>query len=140
MWGGYPVFVGLKDYEKSLKEHIRIVNEGCSMCIFPEGRTTQDGRLQAGKGGITYLAHKTGRPIIPVTISGTYGVTFWGFYMRKYYMSITYGKPVYVKDLEGSDQTNLDEVAKYKEMSHQLMNKIGASYIMGPILRGRSQK
>lgn len=125
MWGGYPAFVGLKDYEKSIKEHIRIVNEGCSMCVFPEGGKTHDGKLQPAKGGIAYLSERTGRPIIPVAISGTYQTSAKKFFTRNRHMKIIFGKPIYPKELAGFMQDAPKDVPnKYKVMAQGVMDRI----------------
>jgi 1-acyl-sn-glycerol-3-phosphate acyltransferase len=51
---------------------IRVVREGGAVLIFPEGTRSPDGRLQAGQPGIGMIAAKTGAPVLPVRISGSY--------------------------------------------------------------------
>jgi 1-acyl-sn-glycerol-3-phosphate acyltransferase len=52
-WGAYQAFVGLRDYEESLKNHIKILNAGHSLMIFPEGKKSFDGQIHTSesKGG-----------------------------------------------------------------------------------------
>jgi 1-acyl-sn-glycerol-3-phosphate acyltransferase len=44
---------------------------GSSVLIFPEGTRSPDGRLRAFKSGAFQLAKATGRPILPIVVSGT---------------------------------------------------------------------
>lgn len=94
-WGSYPVYVGLRNYEKALINHISIVRHGGNLCIFPEGRTTPNGVIQSAKGGVVYLAHTTRIPIIPVKIIGTFNLTFSDFVFRRKHLSVIFGKPIY---------------------------------------------
>ncbi len=50
------------------------VREGTSIVIFPEGTRSLDGRLKSFKKGGFHLAIKAKRPIVPVSISGTFSI------------------------------------------------------------------
>ncbi len=119
-WGAYPVFVGLRDYEKSLSFHIDIVRNGGSMCVFPEGRVTRDGNIQEAKGGIAYLAYATGTPIIPVRLDGTFWMTFTDFILRRRRISISFGKPIRVAELLGTNPSAED----FKRCANEVVDKI----------------
>jgi 1-acyl-sn-glycerol-3-phosphate acyltransferase len=119
-WGAYAVQVGLNDYEKSLSVHIGIVNDGGNLLVFPEGGTTKDGNLRPAKGGISYLAHATGRPIIPVRLDGTYHLSPSEFFLGKRRLSITFGDPIYVTSTSGPSLTP-DECKVY---ANTVMEKI----------------
>lgn len=45
---------------------------GDSLVIFPEGRRTTDGRLQRFKNGAFDLAKRSGVPLVPLVIDGSY--------------------------------------------------------------------
>lgn len=49
----------------------RLLGEGWSLLIFPEGGRSPDGWGQAHKGGAAYLAVRCGVPVVPVHIDGT---------------------------------------------------------------------
>lgn len=51
---------------------IRVVKNGGAVLIFPEGTRSPDGNLQAAQPGIGMIAAKTGAPIVPVHINGSY--------------------------------------------------------------------
>ena len=50
----------------------RLVREGSSLIVFPEGTRSADGTLGAFKKGSFLVAINAGLPIVPVTIRGTY--------------------------------------------------------------------
>jgi len=48
-----------------------LLDDGWNIVIFPEGGRSPDGFLQPFRGGAAYLARRTGRPVVPVHLSGT---------------------------------------------------------------------
>lgn len=99
LWGAYPATVGTGDYEIALRNHIRILNNKRSVCIFPEGKRTRNGFLGEGKPGAAYLLWKTGSPVIPVAIHGNYKLSFYDFISRKAAITVSYGKPILPADV-----------------------------------------
>jgi len=97
--GAYPIYSGKKDYEYSLQNHIKILNNGRSLCIFPEGRCTQDGALAKAHGGVAFLAKHCKVIIIPVAIQGLVGFNFFKFIQFKNKVTVTFGKPVYINEV-----------------------------------------
>jgi len=51
-----------------------VVHQGLNMSIYVEGKRSFDGKLLSFKKGPFYLAMECGVPVVPVTITGTYGV------------------------------------------------------------------
>ncbi|HKZ44193.1 MAG TPA: lysophospholipid acyltransferase family protein [Anaerolineales bacterium] len=56
---------------KAMREIIKRMKEGQVLVIAPEGTRSRTGGLIEGKAGVSFLAAKTGYPIIPVAITGT---------------------------------------------------------------------
>ncbi len=56
----------------SLRISMQLVKEGKKMVVFPEGTRTPDGSLQPAQRGVGMLVAKTGVPVIPVRIFGSY--------------------------------------------------------------------
>ncbi len=52
----------------------RLIEDGWSLIIFPEGGRTTDGWGREFKGGASYLAKRCGVPVVPVHIRGTRAV------------------------------------------------------------------
>lgn len=55
----------------AVREAKKVIEQGVSMTIFPEGKRSLDGRLLPFKRGPFYLAMECGLPVVPVTIVGT---------------------------------------------------------------------
>ena len=55
----------------SLREVLQRLNQGGVLIIAPEGTRSKTGGLLPGKPGTTYLAAKTGVPVLPVGIVGS---------------------------------------------------------------------
>jgi 1-acyl-sn-glycerol-3-phosphate acyltransferase len=69
--GAFPVKRGQPD-RAALKRSIDLLENGGCFGIFPEGTRNRTGRLVKAEPGTAYLALKSGAPIIPVGITGTY--------------------------------------------------------------------
>jgi 1-acyl-sn-glycerol-3-phosphate acyltransferase len=54
-----------------LKRAARLVADGLSLIVFPEGTRSVDGTLGRFKGGSFVLALEAGLPIVPISIDGT---------------------------------------------------------------------
>ena len=81
------------------------VREGTSIVIFPEGTRTADGTLQSFKKGGFHLAIKSKRPIVPVSVSGTFAILpKKGFRMRPQTVLIYVGDPIPTEDISLRDR------------------------------------
>jgi 1-acyl-sn-glycerol-3-phosphate acyltransferase len=49
----------------------RLLDDGWSLLIFPEGGRSPDGWAQPHRAGAAWLAARTGRPIVPIHLEGT---------------------------------------------------------------------
>ncbi len=54
-----------------IKKMHRMIRDGASLLVYPEGSRTRDGRVMKFKGGVFLLAIETGLPIVPVSVSGS---------------------------------------------------------------------
>lgn len=105
----YCLFLDRSDIKAGLatiKEAINRINKGISMCIFPEGtRNKVDGTLLPFKEGSLRIATKSGCPIVPMVIDGTSAIFEDHLpFIRPGKVTVTYGKPFYVKDLPEEDR------------------------------------
>lgn len=69
------VFMDRNDLRQSVKtiiEGIKLIKEGKSLVIFPEGTRSKGGSIGEFKGGSFKLATKPKVPIVPITINGSY--------------------------------------------------------------------
>ena len=80
---------------RSATEAARLVGEGWSLLIFPEGGRSPDGWGQAHTPGAAWLAVRTGRPVIPVHLEGTGHILARGATrLRPGTSHVTFGRPL----------------------------------------------
>jgi 1-acyl-sn-glycerol-3-phosphate acyltransferase len=92
---------------KSAEDTAALLRDGWNLIIYPEGGRSHDGWFQAMRGGAAYLATRTGRPVVPVHIEGTYRI--WprgGKRLRRSPTRITFGSPIMAA--EGEDARRLE--------------------------------
>lgn len=96
-WGAYPAYKGTGDYEKSLRHHLALLQEGYRVCIFPQGgKAKYMGREAPVHGGAAYLAARAGVPLVPVAIAGTLHLGPRELFFGKRELKVTIGKPLSV--------------------------------------------
>lgn len=122
-WGSFEFIPGKKDYATSLRNHIAIVNNGGSLCIFPEGKISKDGilRPEEARGGVGYIAATTTKPVVPVKIEGIAGATVQDFFLRRRKVVVTFGPPVF---FEHTHLLEISEDNTYKQFSKDILEKI----------------
>jgi 1-acyl-sn-glycerol-3-phosphate acyltransferase len=103
---------------KSLDEAAVKIGAGTSVIIFPEGTRSPDGKLHEFKAGAMLLAIKSGVPVVPVAIIGTYEILPKGkLLMKPGKVQICIGHPIETKSYGSRDKHLLaqalhDEVGK----------------------------
>jgi len=55
----------------ALDQQRRLLDEGLSVALYPEGTRSSDGRLYKGRTGVAFLALQTGAPVVPVGLIDT---------------------------------------------------------------------
>ncbi len=72
--GKYLNFVFIDRFNpdiKAMRRIIKLMEDGNILVIAPEGTRSHTGALQEGKLGVSYLAAKLNRPIVPGALTGT---------------------------------------------------------------------
>ena len=76
------------------------LDQGNVVGIFPEGSISREGVLRDAMPGTLLLAQKSGAPIVPAYIEGTYdALPRHAKFFRKATISVAFGKPVNYLDL-----------------------------------------
>src|SRR6185436_5082221 len=85
---------------KSIEQAARLVREGVSIYLAPEGTRSVDGRIGKLKKGGFHLAIGTGAPIVPVAIRGTIDILPRGAHVMRPGKRVTVqiGQPIDVAD------------------------------------------
>jgi 1-acyl-sn-glycerol-3-phosphate acyltransferase len=107
---------------KSLDEAAQKIAAGTSVIIFPEGTRSKDGELHDFKAGAMVLAIKSGVPIVPVAILGTYEILPKGkLLVTPGKVQVRVGHPIATKHCSAKDKHELARVSQ--EAVADLLNK-----------------
>lgn len=81
----------------SSEKAVALLTENKIVGLFPEGGVSRDGKLREFRRGVALLAFKTGRPIVPCAILGTYAALPKGAKFTKFLpIKVKIGKPIYL--------------------------------------------
>lgn len=128
--GAYPVYVGMRDYQASLINHIELLENGKAVCIFPEGKMGMETyRPGEAKAGIGFLAEYTNTDIIPVRLKGLRNINWFKvfFTFSRPVIEVIYKEIVYIdKVLESlkNDENYKDDIVRYKKIANITMDKV----------------
>lgn len=90
---------------KTAAAMLEALTAGESVLVFPEGTRSRDGILGKFKRGSFMAALKSGAPIVPVAISGSYAILPKGSKLFKAAkVKLSFAKPVYIKNEEEFDR------------------------------------
>lgn len=79
----------------AIKAALRLLKEGHCVLLFPEGTRSVTGELQEAKGGVGFLIHKSGVPVVPAYINGSYKAWPKGSKkMVSHPVSVHFGAPI----------------------------------------------
>ena len=108
---------------RALRKVISLMEENNILVIAPEGTRSRTGALIEAKPGVSYLATKLNRPIVPVAITGTEDKNVFGNLkrLRRSRITLTAGMPFTLPPLP---RENRDEVLK--RYTDEIMCRIAA--------------
>jgi 1-acyl-sn-glycerol-3-phosphate acyltransferase len=108
---------------KSLRKAISLMEENNILVIAPEGTRSRTGSLIEAKPGVSYLAARLNRPILPVALTGTEDSTLFGNLkkLRRTHITVTAG-PTFI--LPPLPRENRDEALK--QYTDEIMCRIAA--------------
>lgn len=106
-----------------LRMVMSFLEEGYSVYIAPEGHRTLDGTLQPLEGGVAILSLKTGAPVIPTWIGGTYRALAPHMkFPRPRKITVTFGPEI--------DPLSISQSLSEKEKREYILDKINEFYQM----------
>ncbi len=110
--------------EKVVKEAISVLKRGDILIIYPEGRRSTNGEIQEGKPGVAKIFLKTGVPVLPVGIKGTFeSLPPKGKLKIKRIVKINIGKLLFFKE-ELERAKKLEENSEgYQQILQKITNK-----------------
>jgi 1-acyl-sn-glycerol-3-phosphate acyltransferase len=79
----------------ALRRALGVLHAGGAVGIFPEGPFSQRGRLEPGLPGVGLLALRSGVPVVPAGIRGTYAALVGrrGYVPRRHPLTVRFGPP-----------------------------------------------
>ena len=124
--GKYFNFIFIDRYNadvKALRKVISLMEKDNILVIAPEGTRSRTGALIEAKPGVSYLATKLTRPIVPVALTGTEDKALFGSLkkLRRAHITITAGPAFMLPPLP---RENRDEVLK--QYTDEIMCHIAA--------------
>ncbi len=116
---------------KAMRKIINLMEQGNILVIAPEGTRSPVQAMQEGKPGVSYLAAKLQRPIVPVGLAGTEDEAIIDNlkHLRRSHIMIHAGKPFLVPPLPKRDRD-----AALKADTDEIMCRIAA--LIPPKYRG----
>jgi 1-acyl-sn-glycerol-3-phosphate acyltransferase len=100
---------------------IRVIRAGGAALIFPEGTRSPHGKLQPSQPGVGMILAKTGAPVVPVRISGSFEAFPRGTGCpRLIPVTVSIGSAVRFESIDSGDRNF------YQEASNSIMDAVAA--------------
>lgn len=116
--------------EASLRKGEQILQSGRLLGIYPEGTRSPDGRLYRGKTGPVRLALRTGAPIVPVAMIGSFEVLPAGARIPKIrQVGIRVGRPLDLSRYSNGQNDRFVLRSATDELMYELMVLSGQEYV-----------
>jgi len=112
--------------KEAVEKSIEVLKKGASLIIYPEGTRTRNGKIGEGKLGITKIFLKSGVPILPVGIKGTFELMPPGtsFPKIKREVVINIGKPLFFEEELNRAQKISEDSIEYQEILEKITKRV----------------
>lgn len=91
---------------------IEDLKNGHTLAIFPEGTRSRSKQVGEFKKGSLQLAIKSGVPVVPITIDGSYKVYEEFNKVRPAQLKVIVHPPIYMENLSSEEKKNLAEIVR----------------------------
>ncbi|MBA3848899.1 MAG: 1-acyl-sn-glycerol-3-phosphate acyltransferase [Opitutus sp.] len=108
----------------AIRRVLAALHENRGVVLFPEGTRSPDGHLQKPKAGVGLMACKTGAPVVPCRIFGSYQAFGKGAKLPRFGtpVSVVFGRPITAADYD--DPAAGKE--RYQAASQRIFDRIAA--------------
>lgn len=127
-YGAFPIRRGELD-RQAMRRALELLQNGNVVGMFPEGKRSFNNQLQPFQPGTSFIAVRSGVPILPVGISGTEQIKGIGFVLRRPRITVNIGKPFTLPPVE-----NKELRTKLPELSNSIADHIAE--LLPPAYRG----
>jgi 1-acyl-sn-glycerol-3-phosphate acyltransferase len=101
--------------------------DGHAILLFPEGTRSKDGRLQPARSGIGLVVIKSGAPVVPVRVFGTFEAYNKNTVIaRPHPVTVKYGRPISFIALRAEAKSAPKPRLKriYQEVADEIMREV----------------
>jgi 1-acyl-sn-glycerol-3-phosphate acyltransferase len=115
----------------AIKRVLQALAENRAVVLFPEGTRSLDGRLQKPKPGVGLMACKTGVPVVPCRVFGSFEAFGKGSALPRFGtpVSVVFGAPIAAAEYDDPAAGK----ARYELAAQRIMDRIAA--IPAPVHR-----
>jgi len=108
----------------AIKRVLQALNENRAVVLFPEGTRSRDGELQKPKPGVGLMACKTGVPVVPCRVYGSFDAFSKGSALPRFghSISVVFGPPIPASDYDDPTAGK----ARYEMAAQRIMDRIAA--------------
>lgn len=108
----------------AIKRVLQALKDDRAVVLFPEGTRSQDGHLQKAKAGVGLMACKTGVPVVPCRVYGSFAAYGKGAKLPRFGTPVTivFGPPIPAADY---DDPSVGK-ARYETAAQRIMDRIAA--------------
>lgn len=108
----------------AIKKVLLALKEDRAVVLFPEGTRSPDGHLQKAKAGVGLMACKTGVPVVPCRVYGSFAAFGKGAKVPHFGtpVSIVFGPPIAAADYDDPSAGK----ARYETAAQRIMDRIAA--------------
>lgn len=90
---------------RSIRTAAELIDNGWNLLLYPEGTRSRSGKMAQFKAGVGVLARFTGRPVVPIHVSGGRAILPCGATIpRPGLLTVSYGKPMFYEAGESTAQ------------------------------------
>jgi 1-acyl-sn-glycerol-3-phosphate acyltransferase len=108
---------------QAMKRVLRALGQGKVLVLFPEGTRSPDGKLHKPKAGVGFMACKTGVPVVPARIFGSFEAYSRNGPLRfGTPISLVFGKPLSPAEYDNPK----DGKERYQRSSERIFARIAA--------------
>ncbi|MFN2352859.1 MAG: lysophospholipid acyltransferase family protein, partial [Kiritimatiellia bacterium] len=105
----------------AMRMALNVLKGGGVLALFPEGTRTRDGKLQRVKGGVGFLIARSGVPVVPAFVHGSFQALPRGaLCVRPRKVAVVYGAPIMPEELQNIMQGE----KRYQDVADFVMRRI----------------
>ena len=108
----------------AIKRVLQALKENRAVVLFPEGTRSMDGQLKKPKPGVGLMACKTGVPVVPCRVYGSFDAFGKGSAIPRFGspISVVFGPPILASDYDDPTAGK----ARYEIAAQRIMDRIAA--------------